>query len=73
MYEHADQNFHNEQVVEDELSFYMHCESQGLNLVFLNELIQNDTLIGETNISNLILPHESSNENHVYDRDKQFC
>lgn len=61
-------------MVEDKPSFYMHCESQGLDSVLLSELIQNDNLVGETDMNNnFSLPHASSNENHIFERGKCFC
>ena len=61
-------------VVESKSKFYMHFGSQGLDSVLLSGEIQDIYLIGETNMSeNPSLSHASLDENHVYDRGKQFC
>lgn len=72
MFKHADQYFHNELMVEDEVS-YMHYESKSDDFVLPCDLLYDDNMIGETDMSgNFSLPHESSDENYVYDRGKQF-
>lgn len=73
MFEHADQYFHNKQTVENESSFYMRYESQGVDSVLLSGVFPDVYLIGNTDMSdNLTLPHVNSNENQVYDRGKKF-
>ena len=74
IFEHADQNFHNEQVIENEAGCYMHYESGVVDLVLPSELIHDANLIGETNrIDVSILPHENLDENQIYVRGKNFC
>ena len=74
MFECADRNFQNEQVVENEAGCYMHYGSEVVDSVLPSELIQNVDLIGEIDRrSNNSLPHASSYENHIYERGKQFC
>ena len=64
MFKHTDQYFHNEQMVENEASFYMHYESKNEDLVLLSVEFQDVYLIGETDMrSNFSLPHEERNEN----------
>ena len=73
-YKHSDQNFHDVQVVESESKFYMHCGSQGLDLVLLSGEIQDIYLIGEIDMSEIpSLSYAILDENHVDDRGKQFC
>ena len=74
MFKHVNQYFHNELTVEDEVIFYMHYESKSDDFVLPSDLLYDDNMIGETNRRrNFSLPHKSSDENHVYDRGKQFC
>lgn len=65
-YKHVDQNFHDVQVVEIESNFCMHCESQGLVPILLNELFKKIDLIGKIDMNNVSsLPHACLDENQV--------
>ena len=74
IFEHVDQNFHNEKVVESESNFYMHYESEDVDFILASELIHKANLIGETDRRNISsLSHDSSDENQIYDRGKKNC
>lgn len=72
--EHAGLYFHSEHDVEVNADLYMHYENKGVDFVLPSDLIQNANLIGETNTRDIsYLPHESANENQIYDRGKKNC
>ena len=74
IFEHADPNFHNEQVVESKASFCMHYEGEGVDFIFPTGVFQDVNLIGKTDMNNISsLPPSHSNENQIYDIGKSFC
>lgn len=49
-------------------------EDKDVNSVLPSDLIQNAKLIGENHTSDVSrLPHESANENQIYNRGKKNC
>ena len=71
-HEHADVFSHSEHEVEVSANLYMHYESEGSCFILPSDVIQDANLIGKIEKDIFSLPHESANENQVYDRGKNF-
>ena len=72
-YEHANMFSHNEHEVKGNYDICMHYENEGVNSIFPSSLFQNANMTGGIDGRDVFsLPHESVDENQVYDRGKKF-
>ena len=71
IHENVDMYFHSEIEVKIMPNFYMNYGSKRDGFFLPSDLLYDDNMIGETDRrSDFSLPHESSDENHVYDKRK---